>query len=236
MVIGESTSEDGRFMTNLKNFFDSDVVNIDFIGTRTSGGVRHEARSGWGSGTLRYIGKANNATNSFWNPEIREFDLDYYFSQHSDVPIPDVILLNFGINEVNRYVTDGRSGTQSEHYDFFIREFRKKNPNLISIIGLSHSFSRWSNYWMESERDNIMKRTKQTIEDFKDRESERIFLNPWYVCLDMRWDFQYSEIKSNQFSEKTSIVGTDGVHPAESGYKNMALMSYFAIKNAVSKQ
>ena len=235
MVIGESTSEDGRFMTNLKNFFDLDVVNIDFIGTRTSGGVRHEARSGWGSGTLRYTENANNATNSFWNPDTREFDLDYYFSQHSDVPIPDVILLNFGINEVNRYVTDGRSGTQSEHYDFFIREFRKKNPNLISIIGLSHSFSRWSNYWAEPERNNIMKRTKQTIEDFKDRESEKIFLNPWYVCLDMRWDFQYSEVKSNQFSDKTSIIGTNNVHPDDSGYKNMALMSYFAIKNAVSK-
>lgn len=236
MVIGESTSEDGRFMSNLKNFFDLDVVNIDFIGTRTSSGVKHEARSGWGSGTLRYIGEANNATNSFWNPETQEFDLDYYFSQHSDVPIPDVILLNFGINEVNRFVTDGRSGTQSEHYNFFINEFRKKNPGLISIIGLSHSFSRWTNYWIESERDNIMKRTKQTIEDFKDRESERIFLNPWYVCLDMRWDFQYSEIKSNQFSDKTSIIGTDSVHPSESGYKNMALMSYFAIKYAVSKQ
>ena len=236
MVIGESTSEDGRFMTNLKKFFDLDIVNIDFIGTRTSGGVKHEARSGWGSGTLRYIGEANNATNSFWNPDTQGFDLDYYFSQHSDVPVPDVILLNFGINDVNRFVTDGRSGTQSEHYNFFISEFRKRNPNLVSIIGLSHSYSRWTNYWIASERDNIMKRTKQTIEDFKDRELERIFLNPWYVCLDMRWDFPYSEIKSNQFSEKTSIVGTNNVHPDESGYKNMALMSYFAIKYAVSKQ
>lgn len=235
MVIGESTSEDGRFMSNLKNFFDLDVVNIDFIGTRTSGGVKHEARAGWGSGTLRYISEANNATNSFWNPDTQGFDLDYYFSQHSDVPIPDVILLNFGINEVNRFVTDGRSGTQSEHYNFFINEFKKKNPNLISIVGLSHSFARWTNYWIEPERDNIMKRTKKTIEDFKDRELDKIFLNPWYVCLDMRWDFQYSEVKSNQFSNKTSIIGIDGVHPAESGYKNMALMSYFAIKYALSK-
>lgn len=236
MVIGESTSEDGRFMTNIKNFFDLDIVNIDFIGTRTSGGVKHEARAGWGSGTLRYISEANNATNSFWNPDTQGFDLDYYFSQHSDVPIPDVILLNFGINEVNRFVTDGRSGTQSEHYNFFINEFKKKNPNLISIVGLSHSFARWTNYWIEPERDNIMKRTKQTIKDFKDRESEKIFLNPWYVCLDMRWDFQYLEVKKNQFSDKTSIVGTDSVHPSESGYKNMALMSYFAIKYALSIQ
>ena len=80
-----------------------------------------------------------------------------------------------------------------------------------------------------------MKRTKQITGDFKDRELERIFLNHWYVCLDMRWDFPYSEIKSNQFSNKTSIVGTNNVHPDESGYKNMALMSYFAIKYAVSK-
>lgn len=235
MVIGESTSEDGRYMTALADNFTNDVVNINFVGTRSSSGIKHEARSGWGAGTLRYVAEANGATNSFFNPSTGTFDLDYYFAKNPDVVVPDMVLLNFGINDTNRYTTNGTTETQMDHYEFFIKQFKAKNPNVIFIVGLSHSFNRWSNYWLEPQRDVIMKITKQTNEQFKERETERIFLNPQYVCLDMRLDFPHSEVPSNQFSDITTNVATNSVHPATSGYKNIALMAYNAIKYALLK-
>lgn len=235
MVIGESTSEDGRYMKALSDNFTEDAVKINFVGTRSSQGVKHEARSGWGAGTLRYVAEANNATNSFINPSTGTFDLDYYFSENPDVVVPDMVLLNFGINPTNIYTTNGTTETQMDHYEFFIKQFKAKNPNVIFIVGLSHSFNRWSNYWNESERDVIMNVTKRTNEQFKARETERIFLNPQYVCLDMRLDFPHSEVPSNQFSDITTNVATNNVHPETSGYKNIALMAYNAIKYALLK-
>lgn len=235
MVIGESTSEASDYMTALAENFTNDVVDINFIGTRSSGGINHEARSGWGSGTLRYVAEANGSTNSFLNPSTGTFDLDYYFENNPDVVVPDMVLLNFGINLPNRYTTNGTTETQMDHYEFFINQFKAKNPNVIFIVGLSFSFNRWSNFWFEPQRDEIMKITKQTNEQFKERENERIFLNPQYVCLDMRLDFPHSEVPSNQFSSVTTKVGTNNVHPATSGYKNVALMTYNAIKYALLK-
>lgn len=121
------------------------------------------------------------------------------------------------------------------HYEFFIKQFKAKNPNVIFIVGLSHSVNRWSNYWFDQGRDAIMKITKQTNEQFKNRETERIFLNPQYVCLDMRLDFPHSEVPSNQFSDITTNIATNNVHPETSGYKNIALMAYNAIKYALFK-
>lgn len=235
MVIGESTSEDGRYMQALSDNFTNDAAKINFVGTRLSSGIKHEARSGWGAGTLRYVAEANGATNSFFNPSTGTFDLDYYFANHTDVAVPDIVLLNFGINDTNRYTTNGTTETQMDHYEFFIKQFKAKNPNVIFIVGLSHSVNRWSNYWSDQGRDAIMKLTKQTNEQFKEREAERIFLNPQYVCLDMRLDFPHSEVPSNQFSDITTNVATNNVHPDTSGYKNIALMAYNAIKYALLK-
>lgn len=235
MVIGESTSEAGDYMTALANNFKNDAVNINFVGTRSSNGIKHEARSGWGAGTLRYVAEANGATNSFFNPSTGTFDLNYYFAKNPDVAVPDIVLLNFGINDTNRYTTNGTTETQMDHYEFFIKQFKAKNPNVIFIVGLSHSVNRWSNYWFDQGRDAIMKLTKQTNEQFKNRETERIFLNPQYVCLDMRLDFPHSEVPSNQFSDITTNIATNNVHPATSGYKNIALMAYSAIKYALLK-
>lgn len=235
MVIGESTSEAGDYMKALADNFANDAVKINFVGTRLSWGIKHEARSGWGAGTLRYVAEANGATNSFFNPSTGTFDLDYYFAKHPDVVVPDMVLLNFGINDTNRYTTNGTTETQMDHYEFFIKQFKAKNPNVIFIVGLSHSVNRWSNYWFDQGRDAIMKLTKQTKEQFENRETERIFLNPQYVCLDMRLDFPHSEVPSNQFSDITTNIATNNVHPATSGYKNIALMAYNAIKYALFK-
>lgn len=238
MAIGESTTVASHYLTALKADLDADTnLTASFIGSKETNSIAHEAHNGWGAGTLRYMSEVNGDTNAFVNPATNEFDFNYYTTNHSSQPLPDIVLINFGINDVNRYVTNGRGGTQTEHFNFFINQIKAKAPNCIFIIALTHSYNRWTNYWSEGKRDDIMKRVKQTNADFGNRESEGIFLNPWYVAIDMRHDFDHESVNSNQFNTTDKIeLATNTVHPANSGYQNNALMTYMAIKYGISKR
>lgn len=237
MVIGESTSQAGPYMQSLKEYFDNDVVDVNFVGTRESSGVQHEAYSGWGAGTLRYCQSANNHTNAFYNPETNEFDVNYYFNQNTNLPYPDIVVINFGINGENRYVTDGRGGTQTQHFEFFINQFKTKNPECKFLIGLTNLTNRHDNFNQNTTRLSIVDRLQQTIFDFEEQENEGIYLNPMFANVDMLYDMLYEEIDGNRFNPNYKLMrGADLVHPDVSGYKATAYMTYVSLKYLISQE
>jgi lysophospholipase L1-like esterase len=231
LCIGESTTAATDYMSALKTELAATGVNFTFLGTKNSGGIPNEAYSGWGAGTLRYAQSANNLTNSFYNPTSQQFDYDYYLQNHTDQSAPDLVLINFGINTTNRYTE--KTTSQTENINFIINQIKSKNPNCIFVIGLTHSESRWSNFWSDSTRDQITKLNKQTISDFSNKESDKIFTNPMFLGIDPQWDMQYEELKP-KFGTHSVEFGTSNVHPATSGYQINAYVTANAVRYALN--
>lgn len=240
LAIGESTTEADAYMAMLKEMLDKSGATFNFQGVRKStSGVPMEAYAGWGAGTLRYVQNANNRDNEFWNPDTKLFDYDWYLKQHPEQKVPDICLINFGINATNRYVTDSSElkSTQTENIQFIIDQIKDKNPNYKFIIGLTHSAARWSNFVNDSSarREEISAGVEQLINDFQYKEGQNIYLNPMYLSLDPRWDMQYSEISSNHNnSAHKTYQGLDSHHPSKIGYRNNGWTTVAAIKAVVS--
>lgn len=237
LTIGESTTEADAYMTGLRDYLADSGANITFMGSRTSSinQIPMEAYSGWGAGTLRYVSEANDRKNEFYNPDTKVFDYDYYLAQHPEQHVPDICLINFGINPTNRYVDSGQTTTQSQNIQFIISQIRAKNRDCKFIVGLTHYAARWSNYWADpsARREEILQGVADLIDYFGNRENENIYLNPMFVSLDPRWDMQYEEVNTNRNSEHKSYHGLDNHHPSSIGYKNNAYSTVNAIKYAI---
>lgn len=238
LCIGESTTEAKEYVDNLKEYLDQSGATFTLLGTRkTIKGNPHEGYGGWGAGTLRYVESALGKTNSFYNPNTKMFDYDYYLKHHPEQELPDIVQINFGINDTNRFVEDenGKAQTQTQHIQFIIDQIKAKAPKAKFIVGLTHSAARWTNFdgVPGVNRDEISALVKKTNADFGNREKENIYLNPMYVALDPFWDMQYEEVASNRNSSHKTYKGLDSHHPSIEGYKNNAYMSVNAIKYAV---
>lgn len=57
LFIADSLGNDGRMFLGMKNFFDSDVMNFDWVGTRQTSGIKHEAFGGAGFGDFATAGR-----------------------------------------------------------------------------------------------------------------------------------------------------------------------------------
>lgn len=238
LCIGESTTEANAYINGLKEYLDASGASFTLLGTRqTDTGNAHEGYGGWGAGTLRYVESALGKTNSFYNPATKLFDYEYYLSKHPEQELPDIVQINFGINDTNRFVEDetGKTQTQTQHIQFIIDQIKARAPKAKFIIGLTHSAARWTNFdgVPGVNRDEISALVKKTNTDFGNREHENIYLNPMYVALDPFWDMQYEEVASNRNSSHKTYQGLDSHHPSSGGYKNNAYMSVNAIKYAI---
>ena len=238
LCIGESTTEANAYINGLKDYLDESGADFTLLGTRkTDKGNAHEGYGGWGAGSLRYVESALGKTNSFYNPDTKLFDYAYYLSKHPEQELPDIVQINFGINDTNRFVGDetGKTQTQTQHIQFIIDQIKAKAPKAKFIIGLTHSAARWTNFdgVPGVNRDEISSLVKKTNADFGNREKENIYLNPMYIALDPFWDMQYEEVASNRNSSHKTYQGLDSHHPSSGGYKNNAYMSVNAIKYAI---
>lgn len=57
---------------------DGNLSNVEVIGTRGNGAVKHEGRAGWQINTYLTQASVGDVPNAFWNPTTAEFDMQYY--------------------------------------------------------------------------------------------------------------------------------------------------------------
>lgn len=86
---------------------------------------------------MRYVQSANDRTNEFWNPDTKLFDYDYYLKQHIDKEVPDICLINFDINETNRYTDPAQSTSQSDNIQYIINQIKAKDSKCKFVLGLT---------------------------------------------------------------------------------------------------
>ena len=225
LVLGESTSDNYGTMGGLYDLVDADKkLSLSYLGTRTNSGIPNEAFSGWGIGTLRYAQTANTYTNPFYNAATSQFDYEYYLTKTGQ-SVPDIVFINFGINDVNRF-TD-KTTSMTDTYDFIINQIKAKNANCKFVIGLTHSYARYGNYKDDANRQVIINRVETLQNYYKNKTDANIYLAPFYAVVDPIIDRPSKAIGSY-------TVGTDPVHLTADGYKrSMSSLMYTLIKKLI---
>ncbi len=233
LMIGESTTDNLSFMTQFRDKFKDDPLNVEFVGTRQHGGIKHEGRSGWTMYDLVNVQEKLDRFNSFWNPNTKKFDFDYYLKQNN-IAEPDIVFINFGLNDAIQF--RNVQNTMND-YDYLIKNIKKRVPDVKIAIGLTSLPSRWENmtyHYRNAIPDGVLEIIKNVISTYEGRERENIYLAPIHTAVDPYWDMQYEEVKLSHLNDKMITVGKDGAHPSAIGYGKQADVCYNVVKYIVS--
>lgn len=232
MLLGESTTEMAGLVNGFYNLTDADVLSVTGIGTRGTAPRLHEGRSGWTTENYMHDATALNITNSFYNPTSKTFDFAYYIGTNK-LEMPDYVFIDMGINDSWQEIP---LTTTLANYQSMIDSIHLLDSSIKIIIGLTNLPEKFKNMWDFNIglKDKVLKLINALITKYGNRESEGYFLNPIYLNVDPYWDMQYEERVVSPDGKQKELVGTNGVHPSDSGFKRCADVLYATLKYAVS--
>ena len=247
IVIGDSTTDSGTCIEKLNSNFADDPMSLSTSGTRGSGENLHEGRSGW---TFKLYFSAEkdrehpDILNPFFNPDSGTFDASYYFSG-TEIAKPDWIFINLGINDtfsfeddrkLNRAMTDLNSMC-----DDMIRSIHEASPETRIGIALTippnYSQDAFGKAYQNGQTRRRYKRNNviwvgNLLSRYENREKERIHVIPIHTNLDTKYNMGLESIPHNRRNPETcsSPVTRGSVHPAASGYWQIADIYWFFLK------
>ena len=196
-----------------------------------------------GSGTLTKVSGSGSDTLSFpssrslGNPFVYNgvVDIQQYANDYCNGAI-DVVCAELFTNGTEAYLDDV-SGRMQQMQNF-ITMIRSSFPNCKFLIGMmfvldrngglgdnygaTGSFSHY--YGMKYTACNYLNALEKYIND--NNMSSYVFIMDWLTEFDSEYDFRTTNKNVNPRSTKTEVFGTNGVHPAQSGYFQMADTAY----------
>lgn len=235
LVIGDSTTAGGIVTGELLTLFGSDVMDITLIGTQGTAPNLHEGRSGWTinqfviSGSPFYIGGVLN--------------FSAYMTANSFDGV-DIVIINLGINDIFSYTDDEllklKIRQMIENYNSLISSIKTYNTNVeiglaVTIPPASSQDAFGYSYTNGQTREryliNLHEWQKRMIEEFDLREDEKLYLVPIHTNLDTEYNFPTTTTTPNSRNATSITVQNNGVHPANSGYYQIADVMYYWIKS-----
>lgn len=238
LIIGDSTVANGIMAGELNKLFNSDVMGVTLIGTKGTAPVKHEGISGW-TAEMFYTDPTSPFVFS------GAFDFSQYMTSN-DFASTDYVIINLGINDMFSFDNDGalntKIATALTQYQAMIDNIKVFDANIK--IGLavtippnysqdafgkdySNSQTRW-----RYKRNNYLW-IKALINQFKSKEVNGVYLIPINVNLDTEHNFDLVTVAVNSRNTSTVIrsAGNSGVHPALSGYYQIADMYFYWLKS-----
>lgn len=226
IFIGDSLTDNNVYEPELLKLFENDVMNIELLGSRGSAPNLHEGRAGWTTKHYCTQSSFNNRNNAFWNPNTSKFDFNYYMNQQNYDNV-DYVFINMGTNDMANANTETLG-----YFTEMLNSIKAFNSNIVVFIGLCPPLSsRSDNYRLKNKRIELM---KLLLDEFDNRQSERIIINPLVLNFDARNGFPTQVIAGTRHDNESLKVVTDNTHPLNSEYFKMADTIYCSIKYAVS--
>lgn len=235
LIIGDSKVEGGFISHTLKELMDSDVnMSIELLGTKYSWSEenRHEGRGGWAAETYCTQPAYNGKTNPFFNNDT--FDFTYYMDSQGYNSV-DYVFFNVGTNDVAKLSSDGID-TIIGYYNKIVSSIKSFDSNIKVIIGMCEGVYRFSNRNTSSNikwdlNKSITLLHEALINNYDNRESEKIFLCPMYINMDLENDYNFEEVPlSSRDVLKTRMKCVDPIHQSKIGYQKCADMMYYTLK------
>lgn len=243
IVLGDSTTDASTPIVKLNENFSTDVMNISTLGTRGTSPNNHEGRSGWGLGTYVGYSSIGSVTNPFYNPTTGVFDASYYFA-NSGVSVPDWFVINLGTNDMISITSDTQMNnginTFITRLNTVIASLKSANADMKIGIALTippnysqDAFGKvYKNRWRNRSKKNISYLVNRLITEYDNKENDRVYLIPIYTNLDTVYNMGMEDTQVNARNTTTykAPIGNGGVHPAESGYWQIADVYYSFLK------
>jgi len=235
ILMGDSTVN-GTDTQILADFTD-DVMAVTSKGTRGTTPASHEGRTGW---TFQYYynsAEIGGITNPFRNPTSGVFDASYYFT-NSGVTAPDWFFIQLGINDMFLKTDDEAVFSQIKtcitQCDAMIASLKSAVSGIKIGIAVTIPPNRSQDAFGKAygcgqtrsryKRNNMLF-VKSIIDTYDERETDGIYLVPIFTNLDTTYNMGLESMPVN--ARNTAItyespIANGGVHPVESGYKQLA--------------
>jgi len=220
-------------------------------------GAKHEGYGGWRAVTFvsQWAAEPVNAQGRrARSPFLYEkdgkpvFDYPQYLAEQNGGQAPDFITILLGCND-NFGAKDDTIEASIDDFlknmDILIAEFHKVRPDtkigVVSLMpGAATQDAFGANYGCGQTRWQYKKNQhrvmERVVEKYGNREAENIYLVPAYVNLDAVNNYPKAKGPANARGDATDFSRLcNGVHPAASGYKQLADSIYCWMKGQLSK-
>jgi lysophospholipase L1-like esterase len=192
--------------------------------------------SGTGDSTIGFDSWSQVSGNPFWNDSTQQVDFSNYMTENGfTMAADDWVFFHLGINDIFGQSND--SGVMSialqnaARLETFIDSVQAYQAGIrigmmvtIPPAKLQSAFG--LNYQSGQTRDrykrNILLYNKTMVDYFGGREGEGIYLCPVHYTVDPVWGFPSVMQNANSRTTEQVFRMTNGVHPNDSGYYQMA--------------
>lgn len=249
LVIGDSTVKHGHTIKYISDFFANDNMHVEFIGTRTSQGVKHEGRSGWRLANYMNDASFDGESNAFWNGS--QFSFSHYLSSTSQtISNNDWVFIQLGINDIySAALLDGSVNVYDlifhtkKYLAEMIANIKSVNSNLrIGIIqtippamsqdgtgNLLNSAEFSLEYYIKKGLVPWWNELLKTYDNTETR-NNKIYLIGATSIIDRENNFQKYSQNIDSHNTDSIKVTADDVHPAVPGYQQIGDAYIGAIK------
>jgi len=265
LIVGDSLTNASVYPDEIYNLMQGES-NPQFtmlgsvVPNKDKPGVKHEGYGGWtarGFATMWGPEPINAQGRRARSPFLFEQDgkgvLDFqkYCDEQNGGKGPDIITILLGCNDTFNARPDNLEasvGSFLTHLDTLVTEFRRVRADtkiaLISLLPPAASQdasgrvvgcgqTRWQ------YRRNVQRVIERTMAQYGGREAEHLFVVPAYVNLDCVHNYPVTEGPANARASgpgATLIRQNNDVHPAASGYRQLADSLYCWMKAVLATQ
>lgn len=236
LFIGDSMTQSGRYASELMAMMETDVMDIELLGTQGITPNVHEGRNGWRAYTYTHFAETviddneGSATvNPFWNPSTSAFDFSHYMSQQAYMDV-DYVFINLGTNDKSRGIATDDASVLAD-WETMVASIHAYNPSVKIILWLCPPPCLLNGKGQVAAAIKNGKAMRDLlISNFAGRENSNIYLCPVYLNVDPMNDFKTSEVTISSRNNMTRTICTDTTHPDVTGYGKIADSIYSMIK------
>lgn len=261
IIIGDSLTDLFVYPNELKKLLDAPGnPKVKFIGSHGGLGkapdathVAHEGRGGWSweSYCTRWDEKKDEYNSKspflFKNEEGKTvLDFKKYLEKYNDGKAPDFITVFLGCNDnfgANDSTIDASLDRMCMFSDMLLGEIRKVCPDtkigLIAPVPPAATQDAFGTNYQCTQtrwqyRRNQHKAVERVYRKYGNSEKENIYIIPAHMNLDCENNYPIVKESVNSRNTKISERLNNGVHPAESGYNQIADSLYCWLKYMLS--
>jgi lysophospholipase L1-like esterase len=241
--IGDSLTNGKHWLNEVRTLSSN---KISFVGTRgTIEGLKHEGRSGFSSNsylTATAYSYENEGIHPFWDSTNSCFSWGYY--KNTSGLSPDAVQIYLGTNDFAGNVS---ADVFANNIKQMVDSVREKDANLPIFVVLTICWGNQNGIGSQISSDGFASQKgrfkydldRKTINGVKALyEALKSYTNVYFVplteCHDSEYNFGSVEVSVNPRASQKEYIPTEGVHPQQQGYEQMADVMYSVYCRALS--
>lgn len=241
LTIGDSLTAGGLYTRELLKLFEGpDEPKLVLLGTRGEGNNRHEGYPGWTWRKFLEPGPADGVQSPFLIDG--KWDFSEYIRHSCGNTPPEFIVIflgtndMFGLTDTNRAATITKVVADAEKLVAAIRSGAEKAKiGLVFPLPPASQDAFGTNYACGETRRNYYRSIKHYASEmqrqFGEREKDGLYIIPAYLGFDSEQGYPTEQQPVHARSEGTTARQMNALHPAVSGYRQVADTIYSWMKN-----